>query len=317
MLLHAVYFVVGLFGLIAGAEWLVRGSASIATAAGVRPLVIGLTIVALGTSAPEMAVSVLAALAGRADVAVGNVVGSNIANLGLILGLTALIKPLFMQRTLVFREIPVMIAAALIASVMAYDGNISRLDGLILLGCTLAYLVVQLRTAQDLPPIPLEHAVPGASGRPPIFRHIAFVVAGLILLVASGRLLVNAAVAAAGALGVSDLVIGLTVVAVGTSLPELATSVMAAWRGHTELAVGNVVGSNILNIFAILGTTAVIQPVAARPEIFNLEIPMMVIFSVAILALAARGMKLARWQGGLLLVAYAIFVTVLVGRGTV
>jgi cation:H+ antiporter len=317
MLLQAIYFVLGLFGLLVGAEWLVRGSASIASALGVRPLVIGLTIVAIGTSAPEMAVSVLAALDDRGDVAIGNIVGSNIANLGLILGLTAMIRPLAMQRTVIIREIPVMIAAALSASVMAYDGRISRVDGVVLLGCCVAYLAFMLRTAQQAPPIPLEAAAPQATTEPRMLKHAATAFAGLVVLVIAGRLLVTASVAAATAMGVSDLVIGMTVVAIGTSLPELATSVLAAWRGHGDLAVGNVVGSNILNIFAILGTTAVIHPLGARPEIFNLEIPMMVAFSIGVLPLASRGMKLVRWEGAILFVAYAVFLGVLVGRGTI
>lgn len=302
---------------MAGAEWLVRGAASIASAAGVRPLVIGLTIVALGTSSPELAVSVLASLQSRGDVAIGNIVGSNIANLGLILGVTALIQPLFLERTVIVREIPIMIAAALIASIMAYDGVISRLDGLTLLGCFVAYNALMLRTARELPPISLEAAVPGASARPHLLKHLGIMIAGLVVLVVAGRLLVNSAVAFASAMGVSDLVIGMTVVAVGTSLPELATSTLAAWRGHADLAVGNVIGSNILNIFAILGTTSLIRPLGARPEIFNLEIPMMIAFSVGLLVLAYRGMKLVRWEGAILVAAYGVFLAVMVNRGSI
>src|SRR5687768_4553028 len=283
MWIHSVYFILGLTGLIVGAEWLVRGSASLATAAGIRPLVIGLTIVALGTSTPELAVSILAAVQERGDVAIGNVVDSNIANLGLILGVTAVIKPLAMQRTVILREIPIMIAAALVAAVMAFDGAITRVDGLLLVLCFFAYNALMLRTAQELPGIPLEAAVPGASARPPILKHVGIAVAGVIMLVIAGRMFVEAAVEFAAVLGVSDLVIGLTVVAIGTSLPELATSVLASIRGHGELAIGNVIGSNILNIFAILGTTSLIHPLSARPEIFNLEIPMMLVFSIGIL----------------------------------
>jgi cation:H+ antiporter len=314
---QAIYFVLGVFGLVLGAGWLVRGSASMAAALGVRPLVIGLTVVAIGTSTPELVVSVLAALDQRGDVAIGNVVGSNIANLGLILGASSLIRPLAMQRTVVLREIPVMIAAALIAAIMAFDGTISRLDGIVLLGCCAAYLGLMLRTAQQLPSMPLAEAVPQASNRSPLVRHAAVAVAGLIVLVVAGRLLVNAAVVVASAMGVSDLVIGLTVVAIGTSLPELATSVLAAWRGHGDLAVGNVIGSNILNIFLILGTTATVRPLGARPEIFNLELPMMVAFSIAVLPLARRGMKLVRWEGAILLAAYAAFLAILVSRGSI
>jgi cation:H+ antiporter len=317
MWLNALYFVLGLVGLLTGAEWLVRGSASIASALGVRPLVIGLTIVAIGTSSPELAVSLVAALGGRGDVAIGNVVGSNIANLGLILGLTAIIQPLVMQRTLILREIPVMIGAALIAAIMAFDGFLSRTDGIVLLGCCVAYLGFMMRTGEKLPPIPLDQAVPGASSRPPLLKHAARAIAGLLILVVAGRLLVTASVAAATAMGVSDLVIGMTVVAIGTSLPELATSVLAAWRGHGDLAVGNIIGSNILNIFAILGTTAMVHPLEARPQIFNLEVPMMVGFSVALLPLASRGMKVVRWEGALLLAAYVTFLVILVSRGTV
>lgn len=316
MLLQGFYFVLGLAGLLFGAEYLVRGSASIATALGVRPLVIGLTIVALGTSSPELAVSILAAMQERGDVAIGNVIGSNIANLGLILGLTAMIKPLAMQRTVVLREIPIMIVAALIASLMALDGRVSRLDGLMLLGCFVLYTFLMLRTAQELPDIPLAKAVPSASGRPPLLKHIFTTLAGLVVLVIAGRLLVNSAVFFATEMGISDIVIGLTIVAIGTSLPELATSVLAAIRGHADLAVGNVIGSNILNLFAILGATATIHPLAARPEMFNLEIPIMVAFSVALLPLAYRGMKIVRWEGAMLMVAYFAFLTILVSRGS-
>ena len=317
MLLQSVLFVVGLAGLIGGAEYLVRGASSIASAAGIRPLVIGLTIVAMGTSAPELAVSVLAALQGRGDVAIGNIVGSNIANLGLILGVTAMIRPLSMQRTVVLREIPIMIAAAAAASLMALDGNISRLDGIILFACFVGYTLIMLRTAQELPDITLEQAVPNATSRPPLVKRILTALAGLVVLVISGRLLVNAAVSFAAALGISDLVIGLTVVAVGTSLPELATSVISAARGHGDMAIGNVIGSNILNVFAILGTTALVHPLVARREIFNLEIPMMIAFSIGLLLLAHRGMKLVRWEGAMLFVAYFVFLALLVSRGSV
>ena len=317
MWIHAVYFILGLTGLIVGAEWLVRGSASIATAAGVRPLVIGLTIVALGTSAPELAVSILSAVQGRGDVAIGNVVGSNIANLGLILGVTAVIKPLAMQRSVIIREIPIMIVAAVVAAVMALDGAISQVDGALLILCFFVYNAVMLRTAEKLPGISVEAAVPGASARPPLLKHIGLVLAGLIMLVVAGRLLVDAAVEFAAVLGVSDLVIGLTIVAIGTSLPELATSVLASIRGHGELAIGNVIGSNILNILAILGTTSLIHPLVTRPEIFTLEIPMMLAFSIGILPLAYRGMKLVRWEGAILMVAYGVFLAVLVNRGSV
>jgi len=317
---QTILFLVGLAGLVYGAEWLVSGSANLARSAGVSQLVIGLTVVAIGTSTPELVVSVLAALNDQTEIAIGNVVGSNIANLGLILGATALVRPVPVTRTTLFREVPVMIGAALAILFFAYDASISRGDGLLLLALCAAYLgavlYAQMKsnlTAREAIEVfdPAEERT-----RPSTGRDVLRLAAGITALVIGGRFLVNSATFFAQLLGVSNLVIGLTVVAIGTSLPELATSVMAAVRGHSDLALGNVIGSNILNILLILGATSLIRPLPAEASMFGFEIPVMVGFSIALVPIALRHARITRAEGALLIAAYIGFLVVLL-HGTV
>lgn len=306
-----LYFSLGVAGLVYGAEWLVTGSANLARSAGISQMVIGLTVVAIGTSMPELVVSILAATAGKTDVAIGNVVGSNIANLGLILGATAMVRAVPVPAATLMKDVPVMIGAAILVTLFAIDARIGRGDGIVLLAGCAAYLGLLMRGALKRPTVAREEIevfAPPETPPPTRAGDTVRILAGIVGLVVGGRLLVTSATFFASALGVSDLVIGLTVVAIGTSLPELATSVLAAFRGHSDLALGNVIGSNILNLFLILGTTALIRPLPAHPSMLTFEIPVMVGISILLVPLAARGLRIARWEGALLVVGYFAFL---------
>ena len=267
-LMTFVYLIAGLVLLVAGAEVLVRGAARLAAQFGISPLVIGLTVVAFGTSAPETAVSVQASLNGSGDIAIGNVVGSNIANVLLILGMTALVAPLVVSRQLIRLDVPIMIGASLVTFGLAWDGQLSRIDGAILFSAVVIYtlfLVISSRresaaAADDefAKEFGLDEPAKPHAG----LINAGLVLAGLVLLVVGSNFLVEGAVALARALGLSELVIGLTVIAVGTSLPELATSIMAAFRGERDIAVGNIVGSNIFNLLCVLGLASLVSPQA-------------------------------------------------------
>jgi cation:H+ antiporter len=312
----AILFVLGFVALIAGGELLVRGASGIARAFGIHPVVIGLTIVAFGTSSPEIAVAIGSAAAGKPDLIVGNVVGSNIYNVLLVLGLAAVITSLVVQRQLIRREVPLMILASGAVMVMAADGGIGRIDGLILLVALAAWLVYAVRQgraeASTLEPVDRAASSPADLG-----RRVAFVLAGLALLVVGAQWLVGGAVAVAEAIGLSELVIGLTVVAIGTSLPEIATSVIASLRGQRDIAVGNVVGSNLFNLLAVLGLAALIAgeiPVAPGARTFDL--PIMFAVSVACLPIFFTGYRIGRREGALFL-AYGVgYTTYLLANAT-
>lgn len=305
-------FVVGLALLIAGGESLVKGASRIALSFGISPIVIGLTVVAFGTSAPELAVSAGASLSGAPDLIVGNVVGSNIYNVLLILGLSALIAPLVVRREVVRREVPLMVAASVGTLLLALDGSIGRLDGLLLFGGLLLWLANLLRESRSLERTEAHDAQEMTTARRDRLRSLAFIVAGLVMLVVGARWLVDGAVSVASALGLSDLVIALTVVAIGTSLPELATSIIATIRGERDIAVGNVVGSNVFNLLAVLGLSAIIAgevPVAQGALTFDL--PVMVAVAVACLPIFFTGYRIARWEGVLFLgygVGYTLYL---------
>jgi cation:H+ antiporter len=296
---------VGLALLVAGASWLVRGGAGIAAVFGVSPLLIGLTIVAYGTSAPEMAVSVQAALNGSADVALGNVVGSNIFNVLFILGVSALIVPLGVAHDLLRRDIWVMIAASAATPMLARDGAVDRIEGAGLFLGVVLYTFWLIREARRDP-----HPDDGAqTKRLGIPACSALILGGLAALVLGANWLVDAATETARLLGVSELVIGLTVVAAGTSLPEVATSIIAALRGERDIAVGNVVGSNIFNILAVLGVASMssIGGVAVDPAAMRFDIPVMIAAAVACLPIFFTGGRIDRWEGALFLAAYAAY----------
>lgn len=299
-------FVIGLALLVAGAELLVRGASRLAASFGVSAIVVGLTVVAFGTSAPEFAVSVGAAIAGEPDLVLGNVVGSNIYNVLLILGLSAVIAPLVVGRQMVRREVPLMVAASLGTLLLGLDGSIGRLDGVLMFGSLLVWVAYLIRGSRAL--MIAEHDAPAPSPRGRGV-NVLLVIIGLAMLVVGARWLVDGAVAAATALGLSELVIALTIVAVGTSLPELATSVIAAIRGERDIAVGNIVGSNVFNLLAVLGISAIVAgdvPIAEGALTFDM--PVMVAVAVACLPIFFTGFRIARWEGVLFL-GYAVGYT--------
>lgn len=299
----------GLVLLALGAEGLVRGSSSIALRMGVTPLVIGLTVVAFGTGSPEMIVSLQAALSGNSDLALGNIVGSNISNIALILGLAALVRPLQVRSALLQREVPVMIAVTLLLAVMLHDGMLGRFEGAVLAFSAVAYTLATYRAARrdrsaDLA-AQFSHELRRADTS--TARSSVLVAGGFAGLLVGAHLLVHGAVVIAQAMGMSQLVIGLTVVAIGTSLPELATSVVAAHRNDADVALGNVLGSNIFNILLILGVVAMIKPVSAaglRP----LDLGVLIGSAIAIYPLMWRGRIVNRWEGALLLAGYVTYI---------
>ncbi len=317
MLQQVLMFILGLVTLVIGAEGLVRGASRLAVSFGVSPLVVGLTVVAFGTSAPEMAVSVGAALNGNPDLAIGNVVGSNIANVLLILGISAIIAPLLVAEQIIRQEIPIMIGASALLVVMALDGVLGRFEAAVLFGLVVAYtvfLVVQSRRASKAVQDEFGTEIPDSAWDRHWSVQLLLVAAGLAMLVAGAGWLVDAAVAFARAFGVSDLVIGLTIVAVGTSMPEIATSIVAAMRGQRDIAVGNVVGSNVFNIFAVLGVTGMVSagglPVSETARNFDLWVMLAVAF--ACLPILITGREIARWEGWLFLGYYAAYTAWLV-----
>ena len=317
MLEQVLMFVLGLVVLVVGADVMVRGASRLAVSFGVSPLVVGLTVVAFGTSAPEMAVSVGSALAGSPDLAIGNVVGSNIANVLLILGISALITPLLVDEQIIRQEIPIMIGASALLVVMALDGNIGVLESIVLFALVIAYtvfLVIQSRRASKAVQDEFETGIPTSTWDSHWAVQIGLIAAGLAMLVVGADWLVDAAVAFARAFGVSDLVIGLTVVAVGTSMPEIATSIVAAMRGQRDIAVGNVVGSNVFNILAVLGAAGIASgaglPVSEAARNFDLWVMLAVAF--ACLPIMITGREIARWEGVVFLAYYAAYTAWLV-----
>ena len=317
--LTVVLFVIGLGLLIAGAELLVKGSSRLARAIGISPLVIGLTVVAFGTSSPEMAVSVSTAMAGRADLAVGNVVGSNIFNVLFILGVSALITPLIVNQQLIRLDVPIMIGASVLVYLLALDGVINRLEGILLFAGIVAYtafLIVQSRKENKKDALD-KYAKEYSDGKPTpsqTLLNLAFIAAGLAMLVAGSNWLVNGAVALARTFGVDELVIGLTIVAAGTSLPEVATSILAAIRKERDIAVGNVVGSNIFNIFAVLGVSSAVAPqgLVVSPAAIAFDIPVMIAVAIACLPIFLTGNEISRWKGALFLAYYVAYTVYLI-----
>ena len=322
-----LWFALGLVALVLGAELLVRGASRLALSFGISPLVVGLTVVAFGTSAPEMAVSVQSTWAGQVDIALGNVVGSNIFNVLFILGASALIVPLVVHQQVIRQEVPIMIGVSLLLWALAADGGIGRWEGVLLTALVLGYTVMVIRqsrreTAAAQAQVEAEYAeafdgVP-KGGEAHWGAQVLFILAGLALLVLGARWLVEAAVEFARYLGVSELVIGLTIVAAGTSLPEVATSIMAALRGERDIAVGNVVGSNIFNILAVLGISATVAPadLAVAPPMLAFDLPIMVAVAVACLPVFFTGSAIARWEGALFLALYVAYTLYLILRAS-
>ena len=325
-MLNFLMFAAGLVALVAGADVLVRGASRLALSFGISPLVVGLTIVAFGTSAPEVAVSAGAVLSGQTDLAIGNVVGSNIFNVLFILGLSALIAPLVVHIQLIRQEVPILIGASLLL-LLSLDGRLSLLDGGLFFALLLAYtgfLIVQsrreTRAAQDAHAAPNDYEAelqPAAQGAwdSRLWVQLLLIVGGLGLLVVGSDWLVTASVVFAKALGVSDVVIGLTIVAAGTSMPEVATSLAAAFKGERDIAVGNAVGSSTFNILGCLGLSGLLAGSAGLTvpsSVLAFDIWVMLAVALASLPIFLSGREIARWEGGVFLAYYAAYVTYLI-----
>jgi cation:H+ antiporter len=319
MLMIWLWLAIGLVILTAGAEVLVRGAVGLATAMKVSPLVIGLTVVAFGTSAPELFVSLRSGLAGQPEIALGNVIGSNVFNVLVILGLSALIVPLRVDQQLVRLDVPLMIGISILVYLMALDGRIGRADGAVLAGGLVAYTVWSIRKSrqENDPAVLAEYAEefpPAKTGGLAMVIQVVLVVVGLTLLVTGSGLFVDSAVMLARRWGLSELVIGLTLVAAGTSLPEVATSLMAAFKGERDIAVGNVVGSNLFNLMCVLGLTGLTVPggIPVDAEAIQQDLPVMVFVALACLPVFLIGYSIERWEGLVLLAFYALYTAALI-----
>lgn len=318
-LMVALLFVVGLVLLVVGAEVLVKGASRLALAFRISPLVVGLTVVAFGTSAPEMAVSAGAALSGQGDIALGNVLGSNIFNVLFILGLSALIAPLVVSRQLIRFDVPLMIAASVLVVLLSLDGQLGRFDGVLLIALIIGYtgyLVVSSRRENSV--TTSDEQTPDAAAPASLPVNLLFVAGGLIMLVLGARWLVDGAVAMATSLGLSERVIALTIVAAGTSLPEVATSVIASIRGQRDIAVGNVVGSNLFNLLAVLGLAGVLSPagVVVAEAVLRFDMLVMLVVAFACLPIFFTGMRINRWEGLLFLAYYVVYTAHLIMSAT-
>jgi len=322
VLIDLLLFAGGLVALVAGAEALVRGASRLALSWGVPPLVVGLTIVAFGTSAPEMTVSVAAVLGGQTDLSLGNAVGSNIFNVLFILGLAAVITPLTVHIQVIRQELPILLGAAVLVLLMALDGRIGGFDGGLLLLCLVAYTVFLIRQARrghgdgdGAEGFETPEAEPG-----PVWRQALLIVGGLVLLVGGSQAMVSSAVSFARLLGVSEVVIGLTVLAVGTSLPEVAASLAAALKGQRDLAVGNVVGSCVFNLLGVIGLAAVAALAAGGgglpvpSAVLHFDLWVMLAALVACVPIFITGREVARWEGVLFLLYYGAYTAYLILR---
>jgi len=317
MILALVFVVIGVALLVKGADWLVDGAAALAARLGITPIVIGLTIVAFGTSAPELIVNLVAAAGGKPDIAIGNVIGSNIANILLILGIAAVIRPLAIKRNTVWKEIPFALLAVVLVAVMASDWLLAgratdlldRIDGLALLGFFAVFMYYTFGISKAEGGAEKPKMMPGS-------KAAGLVAAGLAGLVLGGKLTVDGALAIAEAAGVSERVIGLTIVAVGTSLPELVTSAVAARKGQADIAVGNVVGSNIFNVFFVLGISALIRPLPfSAGNVSDSLVAIAATFLMFIAMFVGKRHILERWQGRAFVACYAAYTITLVVSG--
>ncbi len=307
-----LYLIGGLIMLFIGAEGLIRGSSNLAIKIGITPLVVGLTVVAFGTSTPELVVSLKAALLGNSSISLGNVVGSNIANIALILGVAALIRPLDVHAKVIMREIPIMIGISILLLLLLIDGELGFFDGLVFVIGLVVYLVVNVLIArkEKNPEIDSEFSE-GLKSKLGIPVSIVLMIAGLGLLILGANLFVQSAVAIAKIFNVSDAIIGLTIVAIGTSLPELITSIVAAYKKEADIAIGNVVGSNIFNILGILGITALIIPISSV-GISYVDLGVMLFTAIILFPLSRTGFSISRFEGALLLAGYGGYIYYLI-----
>ncbi len=305
-MMDILLFLAGLTALYFGSDWLVKGAARLAISLNIQPVVVGLTVVAFGTSMPEFVVSFIGALKGLPDIALGNIVGSNIVNIGLILGLSAIIYPLSVHMKLVRFEIPFMVFAAVILFIVSIDGIISRIDSILFAAIFTAYIVYTIKVSKKESKRVKEEYKEFLQKKDSITKDLILIAAGLAVLIAGAEILVRAALSIARAMGISELIIGMTIVAVGTSLPELATSTAAAFKKEADISIGNIVGSNIFNILFILGITGTIQPVAVNPEALKLHMPVMIFISLALFVFMKTGSAtIGRLKGAALILMYA------------
>jgi len=314
VLLTILLLLLGVFLLYQGAEFLVRGSSSLALRTGLNPLVIGLTVVAFGTSSPELVVSLQAAWSGRGDISVGNAIGSNICNIGLILGLSALLAPIKVDSQIVRLDTPIMLGVTALAVFVLRDGVLTRAEGIFLFALLLLYIVFSFAVAKRRPADALAAEFSGelSVSKRGLALDLLFVVLGLLLLVAGARFLVDAAVQIARLIGLSEAVIGLTIVAIGTSLPELATSLVAVLKKEADIAVGNLVGSNIFNLLGILGISAAVTPLFAG-GIGMADLAVMAVFAAVLWPICHSGSRITRTEGAILLVGYFAYLGWLLG----
>lgn len=309
-----LYLVGGLIMLFIGAEGLIRGSSTLAIKIGITPLIVGLTVVAFGTSAPELVVSLKAAIVGNSSISLGNVIGSNIANIALILGIASLIRPLYVHANIIMREIPIMIGVSILLIVLLLDGEVGFIDGLIFVLGIIIYTIVNIYMARKEKSSEVkEEFEEGLKSRLGAPVSIIFVVIGLGLLIIGANVFVQSAVAIAKLFNISDAIIGLTIVAIGTSLPELITSIVASYKKESDIAIGNVVGSNIFNILGILGITALIVPISSI-GISNIDLIIMVVTAIVLLPLSKSGLRISRIEGMFLLAGYAAYTIYLLPK---
>ena len=309
MLIHFLLIIGGFVLLAVGADALIRGSVRVSLRFGISPLIIGLTVVAFGTSTPELFVSVKANLQNSGDIAIGNIVGSNIFNIAVILGLAALIQPIRIKSQLIMQDIPVMIGASLLFFAMARDQTITRAEGLVLFALLIGYLLLNVRMAkrggeQELAE-EIEHHIPRARGN--LIADLTWIVGGIVLLVGGSHLLVKGATSLAKAVGVSEAIIGLTIVAAGTGLPELATSMVAAIKKESDLAIGNVIGSNVFNLLCIGGLSSIVSPLRV-PDIEQTDLLAMALLAVVLLPMSWTSMRLGRREAVMLLASYGAYL---------
>ncbi len=305
--LSVILFIAGIAMLFFGGESLVKGASRLARLLGISPVVIGLTVVAFGTSAPEFVVGLIAALKGANDVVLGNIIGSNISNIGLILGMGAVISPLIIHGKLIKAEVPIMIVLSAILYTICWKFNLGLLSGLFLFGALIVFTIYSYFASREEPGIIEEEYKEFLGTDDSVWKQILFIVLGIVGLIIGARLVVDSAIFLARVIGVSELIISITAVAIGTSLPELATTVVAAIKREHDIIVGNIIGSNIFNI-GILGLVSVIRPITVDSALLKFEFPVMLFFSIIILPIMMTGKRVSRFEGILLLVLYAVFI---------
>ncbi len=311
--LQLLFFVIGLVVLYFGAEWLVKGAASLAIKYGIRPMIVGITVVALATSMPEFVVNFFAALSGEDNLALGNIVGSNICNIALILGISSLVIPLAVAPSTLRKEYPIMMGVMILFYVLSLDGVISEIDGAILIAGLLAFFVYLIRDARrQTNPIPAEMSEVEEDPNDSTTRRVLFIVGGMVALSVGARIMVDAAVEIAESLAISPIIVGLTVVAIGTSLPELAASVACALNKQVDMSVGNVLGSNLLNVLFVVGLVAMINPLQVDTDSLHVHFPVMLGFSALLLPIAWTKYQISRLEGSILLAGFIGYLVYLV-----